>query len=139
MLPLLDLTPGDVYVPKVRETPLVCMQVGVGPDFGVFLGECDAATFTKAPAFRVMVNTFDLKKNWNKAGHYALAPGLGEYAHYGYLEIGTPLRYRMTLENMARKEQIDQASFDKLERYSVYETAHIYKRLREGITWKVAR
>jgi hypothetical protein len=139
VLPLIDLTPGDVYQPKVAATPVISMQVGVGPDFGIFLGECVAATFSKVPEFRVMVNTKDLKRHWKKAGHFPLAPGLSEYAYYGYLEIGTPLRYRTTLENIEKRDRIDQAAFDKLERLSVYETAHIYRRLREGVTWKAAR
>jgi hypothetical protein len=86
-----------------------------------------------------MVNMRDLKRHWKKSGNFPLAPGLGEYAHYGYLEIGTPLRYRVTLEDMEKREPIDQAAFDKLERLSVYETAHIYRRLREGVTWKSQR
>jgi hypothetical protein len=136
MLPLIDLTPGDVYEPKVAATPVICMQVGVGQDLGIFLGECVADTFTTSPKFRVPVNTKDLKRHWKKVAHLPLAPGLNEYASYGYLEIGTPLRYRVSLENMERMEPIDQAAYDKLERLSVYETVHIYRRLREGVTWK---
>lgn len=131
---LIDLTPGDVYRPKQAEAPIICMQVGVGPDFGIFLGECVAATFSKAPEFRAMVNTKDLKRHWQKVGHFPFAPGLGEYAYYGYLEIGTPLRYRMSLEDLEQKEPIDQAAFEMLERLSVYETAHIYRRLRGEVT-----
>jgi hypothetical protein len=136
MLPLVDLTPGDVYEPKVAATPVICMQVGVGPDLGIFLGECVADTFTKSPAFRVIVNTKDLKRHWKRVARFPLAPGLNEYAFYGYLEIGTPLRYRVSLEDMARMEPIDQAAYDKIERLSAYETVHIYRRLREGVTWR---
>lgn len=57
-IPAANLTPGDVYEPKVAAIPVICMQVGVGPGFGIFVGECVATTFANAPTFRVMVRAF---------------------------------------------------------------------------------
>lgn len=135
MLPLVPLTPGDVYEPKTKATPVICMQVGIGPEMGVFLGECAARTFERPPEFRVIVNTKSLKKHFRKAGSYPMAPGLAENASYGYKSVGSAEQYRVTLLDMDNLVPISQEQFDELPRLSAWEIEHIYRRLREGQTF----
>jgi hypothetical protein len=130
-----NLNPGDAYAPKVPDTPVLSLQVGRGGDCGVFLGNCEAQTFRGAPAFRVLVNEKDLKRHWKKVGAFPLGEELQRFAVYGQAETGSPTRYKVTLEDLDARVQIDDAAYRKLERLSVWETAHILARVKEGTKW----
>jgi hypothetical protein len=130
-----ELNPGDAYEPKVPDRLELSIQVGVGGDCGVFIGKCEARTFQKPPAFRVLVNQKDLRKHWKKIGTYELGSELQRYAFYGDADFGSQARYKVTLENADGRVVIDEAEFQKLERLSAWNTVHILARIKEGKNW----
>jgi hypothetical protein len=98
MFQVTDLNPGDAYEPKVPGTPELSIQVGRGGDCGVFIGKCEASTFQRSPAFRLLVNPNDLRRHWRKVGTYELISELQRHAYYGDADTGSPARYKVTLE-----------------------------------------
>jgi len=129
------LNPGDVYELKVGSDPEVSIQVGRGGDCGIFVGKCDARTFQGSPSFRVLVNEKDLRKYWKKVGNYELGNDLQHYAYYGDADIGSDVRYRVTLQDLDARVPIQDAEFQNLERLSVWETAHILARIAKAKKW----
>lgn len=135
MFQVTDLNPGDAYEPKVPGRPPLSIQVGRGGDCGIFIGECQAATFRRPPAFRVLVNQKDLRKHWRRVGAYELANELQGYAFYGDTDIGSEARYKVTLGDVSHRVPIEDAEFRSLERLSAWETVHILARVKMGTKW----
>jgi hypothetical protein len=135
MFQITTLKPGDAYEPKVADKPHVSIQVGIGGDCGIFMGKCEANTFRKAPAFRVLVNEKDLRRHWKKVGNFEMNRELQCFALYGETDIGSDARYMVTLENVEIRVPIEESEFKKLERLSAWETIHIMGRIKDGTQW----
>lgn len=123
-----DLVPGDIYVIKKVIDIEVFIQVAIGTDCGVFIGDW-AKSSVETPIFQVVVNQRDLKRNWKKMGSRPLSIDMKTYKTYGEKEIGYDLYYKVTLADLDRRNQIELEEYSKIEPLGVWETSHILERV----------
>ena len=125
-----DLCPGAVYRLKNDESVHLLAQVGEGGDVGFFSADSPAAVNGQEPLFRVVVNQPDFEKHWSKVGSFPLSPSLVYLAWYGDSDIGSEAKFKIQIDNMDNRPEIDAASFETLERLAVWETSHVLERAK---------
>lgn len=127
-----DFEPGDVYQQKDGQEARLFAQVGLGGDVGFFLAGSAKDVSDMQPIFRVVMNQPDFKRNFAKVGNFNLSAHLGKYEWYGEAVIGLDTKYKVRLDDLDHRTEIDEATFEALERLSVWETVHVLERLKEG-------
>lgn len=127
-----DLQPGDVYRLKNDAELTLFAQVCEGGDVGFFAADSAAGVSEQHPQFRVLMNQPDFKRHWKKIGNLPINEALSGYAWYGDADIGCETRYKVRLDDLDNRIEIDAATYENLERLAVWETPHVLERFESA-------
>ncbi|GAA4028877.1 hypothetical protein GCM10022281_04960 [Sphingomonas rosea] len=124
-----DLRMGDVYRHKESAAGNILAQVGEGGDVGFFRAQSTTSLAEQQPLFRLVMNQPDFRRHWQRQGSFPAHESMRHLAWYGDADIGSEVRYRVRLDNIEMRTEVDDMAFERLERLAVWETAHVLERL----------